>query len=122
MEIGRAGAVLLRGESRAETPATPAPALPPEEELRFRGLAIYGQVLVRWFRALLRERAVRVALRDEALALRSLTQNVDEAMLGEDLAVLADTIASLREAAARPAEAVGEAVFPGPEGLLILGD
>jgi hypothetical protein len=69
---------------------------PGAEELDSRLLAVHAEVMMRWFRGLLREREVRVGTRDIVYETRDATTALEEAIDSGDVDLLRQQISVLR--------------------------
>jgi len=97
MNLGSSKCLLTRTihlpESLSEHPEVDCPKA---DELESRLLAVHAEVMMRWFRGLLRERDVRVGTRDIVYETRDATTALEAAIHSGDMETLRQQIALLR--------------------------
>jgi len=95
-------------------------SLAPVPQRTWQELFIRSEVELRWFRSVLRRRAVRVGLKELDHELRFYAREVEEALQSEDEAQLYEALERLRGAELRIQETTGIAPFPSRHPLVLL--
>jgi len=95
-------------------------SLPAVEQRAWQQLFIRAEVELRWFRSVLRERDVRIGMREHEHEFRVFANEVEQALTSEEEDALDEALLRLR-ATSREIEAVtGIATFPVQEPLVLL--
>ena len=85
---------------------------PCAEELEARLMAMYAEVMMRWFRGLLREREVRIGTRDIVYETRDATTALESAIDSEDVDTLRQQIGVLRHYGEEVCQRTSLTAFP----------